>query len=87
MIITYINNNKLFIQFDKLVKKGLIFLNDDKKFKKYQDINNSEFEIIELPDEQPCKINIQIDIGDIRIFKSIKVKKIRNNLKKKDYEN
>ncbi len=75
MIITFIHNNKLFIQFDNLVKKGLIFLNDDKKFKKYQDINNSEFEIIELPDELPDKINIQIDIGDKRIFKSIKVKK------------
>jgi len=72
MIITFIKNNKLFIQFDKLVNNGMLTITDDKQYLVHQQIDNSEFEIIDLPDEPLVKINIQIDIGNKRIFKSIK---------------
>ena len=74
MIITIINSNKLFIQFDKLIKMGSIFLNDENGFTKYHDITNSEFEVIDLPDKCPEKINIQIDVDKSRITKTIKIK-------------
>ena len=74
MIITFVKDHKLFVQFDKLVNNGMLTITDNKQFLKHRKINNSEFEIIDLPDELPVSVNIQIDIDNKRIFKSIKIK-------------
>jgi hypothetical protein len=71
MILTYINNRKLFIQFDRVVKYGMIYLNDGYNFNKQTAINNSEFEIIELPDKVKL-INIIIETGTKQITRIIK---------------
>ncbi len=75
MIITIIKNNKLFIQFDRLINNGMLTITtNDKQYLKLQNINNSEFEIIDLPDKLPEKLNIQIDIGMEKFFKTLKTK-------------
>jgi len=71
MILTYINNRKLFIQFDRIIKTGIISLNDGFNFNKQMAINNSEFEIIELP-EKVRTINISIEIGNEQLTRIIK---------------
>ena len=71
MILTYVNNHKLFIQFDRIIKTGLISLNDGFNFNKQMAINNSEFEIIELP-EKVRTINISIEIGNEQLTRIIK---------------
>ncbi|RLD62435.1 MAG: hypothetical protein DRJ05_00425 [Bacteroidetes bacterium] len=71
MVITTINNNKLFIQFDRLVKNGLVHIYDDKGFEKDKDINNSEFEVVDLP-EAIEKIHLEINFDDEnKIIKTI----------------
>jgi len=70
MIITTINNNKLFIKFDSLVNRGMIEVTDAKEFEKHQNIKNSDFEVIDLPAESD-KIYITIDLGDQTITKTI----------------
>ncbi len=73
MVITTINNNKLFIQLDRLVKNGLIHIYDDKGFEKNQDIINSEFEVIDLP-ETIEKIHLEIEIdNENKIIKTISI--------------
>ncbi len=73
MVITTINNNKLFIQLDRLVKNGLIHIYNDKGFEKNQDIINSEFEVIDLP-ETIEKIHLEIDIdNENKIMKTISI--------------
>ena len=71
MILTYVNNHKLFIQFDRIIKTGIISLNDGFNFNKQMAINNSEFEIIELP-EKVRTINISIEIGNEQLTRIIK---------------
>ena len=71
MILTYVNNHKLFIQFDRIIKTGIISLNDGFNFNKQMAINNSEFEIIELPDKVKL-INIIIKTGTKQITRIIK---------------
>jgi hypothetical protein len=71
MILTYVNNHKLFIQFDRIIKTGIISLNDGFNFNKKKVINNSEFEIIELP-EKVRTINISIEIGNEQLTRIIK---------------
>ncbi len=74
MIIATINNNKLFIKFDSLVKDGVIHITDNKNFKSDQNIENSDFEVMDLSIN--CeKIHIQIEIGKTIITKTIIVKK------------
>jgi len=73
MIITTISNNKLFIKFDSLVKEGVIYLVDNKNFKTQQNIKSSDFEVLDLPANSD-KINIQIEIGEKRITKTINLK-------------
>lgn len=70
MIITTINNNKLFIQFDRLVTKGMIHITDNKNFKSDQKIRNSDFEIMDLP-ESINKVHIHIVADKTKIFKTI----------------
>jgi len=71
MVITTINNNKLFIQFDRLVKNGLVHIYDDKGFEKDKDINKSEFEVVDLP-EAIEKIHLEINFDDEnKIIKTI----------------
>lgn len=75
MIITTINNNKLFIQFDRVVKSGLLHIYDDHDFKKDIEITDSEFEVINLPGAVE-KIHIEIDIeSENRIIKTINLNK------------
>ena len=63
MIITTINNNKLYIQFDKLVKTGMIEISDTNTFKKRLSIQNSEFEIIDIT-KSIGKLSIRINIDN-----------------------
>jgi len=74
MVITTINNNKLFIKFDSLVKSGKIYLKDNKDFKSDQFIKNSDFEVMDLSANSE-KIHIQIEIGKSKITKTINLKK------------
>jgi len=73
MIITTINNNKLFIKFDSLVKDGVIHITDNKKFKSDHNINNSDFEVMDLPANSD-KVHVQIEIGKTIISKTIILK-------------
>ena len=73
MIITTINNNKLFIKFDSLVKSGLIHISDNKDFRSDHPIENSDFEMIDLP-QNPDKIFIQIEFGKEKFKKTIILK-------------
>jgi hypothetical protein len=72
MILTYINNRKLFIQFDRIIKKGLIYITADGEFEETKKVNNSNFEIIDLP-EKIKNIKITINFGKNRIIKTIKI--------------
>ena len=72
MIITIVKDNKLFIQFDSLVKNGSLLITDGKQYIKQQDIIQSEFEVIDLP-EKLKKINIQIDWDEKRISRTIRI--------------
>jgi hypothetical protein len=74
MIITTINNCKLFIQFDRIVKTGLIYIFDDAKYEKKRNIANSEFEVIDLP-KTIDKIHLEINIeNENKIIKTINLK-------------
>ncbi len=75
MIITTVNNNKLFIKFDSLVKSGRIYLKDNKDFKSDQFIKNSDFEVMDLSANSE-KIHIQIEIGKSKMTKTINLKKL-----------
>ena len=71
MIITTINNNKLFIQFDRIVKTGLIHIFDDAKYEKKRKVANSEFEVIDLP-KTIDKIHLEINIdNEKKIMKTL----------------
>jgi len=71
MIITTINNCKLFIQFDRIVKTGLIHIFDDSKYEKTRKVANSEFEVIDLP-KTIDKIHLEINIdNENKIIKTI----------------
>ena len=72
MIITIVKDNKLFIQFDSLVKNGSLLITDGKQYTKQQDIIQSEFEVIDLP-EKLKKITIQIDWDEKRINRTIRI--------------
>jgi hypothetical protein len=74
MIITTTNNNKIFIQFDRLVKNGLISLNDDSGFEMERDIMDTEFEVFELP-ENIKTVHLEIYMNNEKIFmKTINLK-------------
>jgi len=71
MIITTINNNKLFIQFDRIVKTGQIYIFDDAKYEKKRDIVNTEFEVIDLP-KTIDKIHLEIETdNEKKIMKTL----------------
>ncbi len=70
MIITSINNNKLFIQLDSLVSKGMISVSDDKGHSKSIAVRDSNFEEMDLSSGAK-KIFIKIEIGDETITKTI----------------
>ncbi len=70
MIITTINNNKLFIQLDSLVSKGTISVSDDKGHQNSIAIVNSNFEAIDLPSVSD-KIVVKIEFGEKTITKTI----------------
>ncbi len=70
MVITTINNNKLFIQLDALVSKGKISVSDDKGHSRSIAVKDSNFEEMDLPFESH-KIFIKIEIGDETITKTI----------------
>jgi len=72
MILTYIHNRKLFIQFDRVINKGLINITGDNEFEETKKVNNSNFEIIALP-EKIKNIKITIDFGKTRIIRTIKI--------------
>ena len=70
MVITTINNNKLFIKFDSLVKDGVIHITDNKNFKSDKSIKDSDFEVMDLPADSD-KIHIRIEIDKEKISKTI----------------
>ena len=70
MVITTINNNKLFIQLDRLVSKGVISVSDDKGHSKSIAVRNSNFEELDLSSGSR-KIFIKIETGDETITKTI----------------
>ena len=70
MVITTINNNKLFIQLDRLVGKGTITVSDDTGRSESIAIMNSNFEEMDLSSESK-KIFIKIETGDETITKTI----------------
>ncbi len=70
MIITTINNNKLFIQLDSLVSKGIISVSDDNGHNKSIAVRDSNFEEMDLPSGSK-KISITIEIGKKTITKTI----------------
>ena len=70
MIITTINNNKLFIQLDSLVSKGKISVSDDKGHSKSIVVRDSNFEEMDLSSGSK-KIFIKIETGDKTITKTI----------------
>ncbi len=70
MIITTINNNKLFIQLDSLISKGTISVSDDKGHQKSIAVRDSNFEEMDLPFESN-KVFIKIDTGSETITKTI----------------
>ena len=72
MILTFINNHKLFIQFDRIVKKGSIFITDEKQYSFSKEISDSEFEVIDLS-EDLLKLKIRISIGNKQIIRTIKI--------------
>ena len=72
MILTYINDHKLFIQFDQVVKNGLLTVDGDISFNKKKIISNSEFEIIELP-ENIKLIKISIKFGNKQMTRTISI--------------
>ena len=72
MILTFINNHKLFIQFDRIVKKGSIFITDEKQYSFSKEISDSEFEVIDLSKDL-LKLKIRISIGNKQIIRTIKI--------------
>jgi hypothetical protein len=72
MVITTINNNKLFIQLDRLVSKGTITVFDDAGHSESIAIMNSNFEEMDLSSESK-KIIIKIETGDETITKTINI--------------
>ncbi|OQX77756.1 MAG: hypothetical protein B6D61_06680 [Bacteroidetes bacterium 4484_249] len=73
MIITTIRNNKLFIQFDRLVKNGLIQINGENGFETQRQFKDSEFEVFELPyNIKTIHLNIAID-DEKSIIKSLNI--------------
>jgi hypothetical protein len=72
MLLTYIHNHKLFIQFDRVINKGLIYITGDNEFEETKKVNNSNFEIIALP-EKIKNIKITINVGKTRIIRTIKI--------------
>ncbi len=62
MIITTINNNKLFIQLDSLVSKGTISVSDDKGHQDSIAVRDSNFEVLDLyPESDKIYITIETD--------------------------
>ena len=73
MIITTVRNNKLFIQFDRLVKNGLILINGENEFEAQRHVKDSEFEVFELPDNiETIHLNIDID-NEKPVIKSLNI--------------
>jgi len=72
MLLTYIHNHKLFIQFDRVINKGLIYITGDNEFEETKKVNNSNFEIIALP-EKIKNIKITINVEKTRIIRTIKI--------------
>jgi len=70
MVITTINNNKLFIQLDRLVSNGTITVSDDNGHSKSITVRNSNFEEIDLS-SGVRKIFIKIETGNETITKTI----------------
>ncbi len=70
MIITTIYNNKLFIQLDGLVSKGIINVSDDMGHRQSISVRDSNFEEVDLPDGSG-KIFITIEIDGKTISKTI----------------
>ena len=71
MVITTINNGKLFIQFDSLISSGLISVTDNNSYSKSITISNSNFEVMDLPLGSDT-IYIEIIMGEKTITKTIK---------------
>jgi len=70
MVITTINNNKLFIQLDALVAEGTISVSDDQGHSQSIAVSDSNFEEMDLPFASN-KIFVKIETGDETITKTI----------------
>ena len=70
MVITTINNNKLFIQLDSLVSKGTISVSDVNGFTRSIAIVNSNFEAIDLPSGSD-RIFVKIETDGKTVTKTI----------------
>ncbi len=72
MPITTIINNKLYVQLDSWVKEGMITVTDEQKQSKSVPIKNSNFEMIDLP-ENSHQLQIVIKAESKTITKQIKL--------------
>ena len=71
MIIAAINNNKLFVQFDKIVKTGWIHIRDEFDFDMKKELVKTEFEIMEIPKTSPIIfLDVKIE-GEKTIKKTV----------------
>jgi len=62
MIIATINNNRLFVQFSKLITDGTIQIRNESDFENNRKIQNSDFEIFDFPiNSNQISVKVEID--------------------------
>jgi len=72
MILTTIINHQLCIRFDTWVKEGTIIITDDNQYRRLINFTDSDFEIIDIPDNIH-HMRVIINIGEEKIIKSLKL--------------
>ncbi len=62
MIIATINNNRLFVQFSKLITDGTIQIRNESDFENNRKIQNSDFEMFDFPiNSNQISVKVEID--------------------------
>ncbi len=62
MIIATINNNRLFVQFSKLITDGTIQIRNESDFENKRKIQNSDFEMFDFPiNSNQISVKVEID--------------------------
>jgi hypothetical protein len=72
MLITTVNNNKLYIHFDSIIKNVKVKIINDKNIEKIKELNNTEFGHIDIPKNSKILL-IKIIINNTTINKTIKL--------------